>query len=160
VKGREQMKAHDVMTDAVVSVRPDTPTSQVARLLLDNGISAVPVVDSDGSLLGMVSEGDLIGRDEAARKARRDWWLELLAEGETLNAEFLASLRAPKRTAREIMSTPVVTVSEETEVGEIARLLAAHRIKRVPVVRDGRIIGIVSRADLLRALAGHSPVRR
>jgi len=145
------MKAHDVMTDAVVSVRPDTPTSQVARLLLDNGISAVPVVDSDGSLLGMVSEGDLIGRD---------WWLELLAEGETLNAEFLASLRAPKRTAREIMSTPVVTVSEETEVGEIARLLAAHRIKRVPVVRDGRIIGIVSRADLLRALAGHSPVRR
>ena len=92
--------------------------------------------------------------------AGRDWWLELLAEGETLNAEFLASLRAPKRTAREIMSTPVVTVSEETEVGEIARLLAAHRIKRVPVVRDGRIIGIVSRADLLRALAGHSPVRR
>src|SRR5208282_1355932 len=117
------MKASDVMTDAVVSVRPDTPTSQVARLLLDNGISAMPVVDSDGAPVGMVSEGDLIGRDEAAR------------------------------TARDIMSAPVVTVGEETEVGEIARLLAAHRIKRVPVVRDGRIIGIVSRADLLRALA-------
>ena len=73
-----------------------------------------------------------------------------------LNAEFLASLRDPERTARDIMSAPVVTVGEETEVGEIARLLAAHRIKRVPVVRDGRIIGIVSRADLLRALAGRA----
>jgi CBS domain-containing protein len=147
------MKASDVMTDAVVSVRPDTPTSQVARLLLDNGISAVPVVDSDGAPVGMVSEGDLIGRDEAARAARRDWWLALLAEGEQLSADFLASLRDPERTARDIMSAPVVTVGEETEVGEIARLLAAHRIKRVPVVRDGRIIGILSRADLLRALA-------
>src|SRR5271157_4260580 len=82
------MKARDVMTDAVVSVRPDTPTSQVARLLLDNGISAVPVVDSDGAPVGMVSEGDLIGRDEAARVARRDWWLALLAEGEQLSARF------------------------------------------------------------------------
>jgi CBS domain-containing protein len=151
------MKAHDVMTDAVVSVRPDTPTSQVAQLLLDNGISAVPVVDSDGAPVGMVSEGDLIGRDEAARAARRDWWLALLAEGEQLSADFLASVRDPKRTARDIMSAPVVTVGEETEVGEIARLLAAYRIKRVPVVRDGRITGIVSRADLLRALAGPQP---
>ena len=77
------MKARDVMTDAVVSVHPDTTACQIARLLLDNGISAVPVVDSDGAPVGMVSEGDLIGRDEAARVARRDWWLALLAEGET-----------------------------------------------------------------------------
>jgi CBS domain-containing protein len=151
------MKARDVMTDAVVSVSPDATASQVSRLLLDNGISAVPVVDSDGAPLGMVSEGDLIGRSEAAREARRDWWLELLAEGETLNAEFMASLRTPERTVRDLMSAPVVTVGEETEVGEIARLLAANRIKRVPVVRDGRIIGIVSRADLLRTLAGPQP---
>jgi CBS domain-containing protein len=151
------MKARDVMTDAVVSVRPDTPASQVARLLLDKGISAVPVIDSDGAPIGMVSEGDLIGRDETAREARRDWWLQLLAEGETLSAEFLASLRSPERTAGDVMSAPLVTVGEETDVGEIARLLAAHRIKRVPVVRDDRIIGIVSRADLLRALAAEQP---
>jgi CBS domain-containing protein len=151
------MKARDVMTKAVVSVHPDTPASQVARLLLDHGISAAPVVDSDGTPLGMVSEGDLIGRDEAAREARRDWWLALFAEGQPLSDEFLAGLSAPERTARELMSAPLVTVSEETEIGEIARLLNAYRIKRVPVVRDGRIAGIVSRADLLRALAAAQP---
>jgi CBS domain-containing protein len=151
------MKARDVMTKAVISVHPDTPASQVARLLLDHGISAAPVVDSDGTPLGMVSEGDLIGRDEAAREARRDWWLALFAEGQPLSDEFLAGLSAPERTARELMSAPLVTVSEATEVSEIARLLAAYRIKRVPVVRDGRIAGIVSRADLLRALAAAQP---
>jgi CBS domain-containing protein len=144
------MNAGDVMTKAVVSVHPDTSAREIARLLLDNGISAVPVVDSNGAPIGMVSEGDLIGRDDAAREARRDWWLTLLAEGEALNTEFVASLRAPERTARDIMSTPVVTVGEDTEVGEIARLLAAYRVKRVPVVRDGR-------ANLLRALADQPP---
>ncbi|HKO08746.1 MAG TPA: CBS domain-containing protein, partial [Alphaproteobacteria bacterium] len=83
----------------------------------------------------------------------RDWWLTLLAEGEELSPEFLAHMRAREQTAGEIMSAPVVTVSEETEAVEIARLLAAYRIKRVPVVRQGRIVGIVSRADLIRALA-------
>jgi CBS domain-containing protein len=152
-----KMMARDVMTDTVVSVSPDTPASQVARLLLDHGISAVPVIANDGAPLGMVSEGDLIGRDEEAREARRDWWLALFAEGQPLSDEFLAGLSAPERTARELMSAPLVTVSEATEVSEIARLLAAYRIKRVPVVRDGRIAGIVSRADLLRALAAAQP---
>ena len=147
------MKARDIMTSKVVSVRPDAPTRQVARLLLEARISAVPVVDESGAPIGMVSEGDLIGRDEKDREARRDWWLTLLAEGETLSEEFLTSLRVPERTAREVMSAPVVTVDEETESAEIARLLAEYRIKRVPVLRDGRVVGIVSRADLLRALA-------
>lgn len=147
------MKARDVMTPEVVSVRPDTPTQQVARLLLKAGISACPVVDEAGVPVGMVSEGDLIGRGEAEREARRDWWLALLAEGEALNENFVASLHAPERRARDVMSGPVVTVTEDTEVAEIARLLAEYRIKRVPVVRGGRLVGIVSRADLLRALA-------
>ena len=151
------MKAREVMTAAVVSVGPDTPMCEVAKLLRDHGISALPVVDAEGAPIGMVSEGDLIGRDEADREARRDWWLTLLAEGGTLNADFVASLRAPERTARDIMAAPVVAVGEETEVCEIARLLAAHRIKRVPVLRDGRIVGIVSRADLVRMLAADAP---
>jgi CBS domain-containing protein len=151
------MKARDVMTTEVVAVSPDTPTSEIAELLLENGISAVPVVDGSGAPIGMVSEGDLIGREEAAREARRDWWLALLAEGTELNADYLASLRAPKRTAHEIMAAPVVTVSEETDISEIAGLLATYRIKRVPVVRDSRIVGIVSRADLLRELAAQQP---
>jgi len=147
------MRASDIMTTKVVSTHADTPIRQVARLLLENGISAIPVVDGDGTVLGIVSEGDLLGRRDKEREARRDWWLTLLAEGEELSPEFLASIRAREQTAVEIMSAPVVTVSEETGVAEIARLLAAHRIKRVPVVRRGRIVGIVSRADLLNALA-------
>ena len=147
------MKARDVMTTAVISVSPDTPTSEVARILRDHRISAVPVIDQIGTPIGMVSEGDLIGRDDADHEARRDWWLTLLAEGETLNPNFLASLRASKRRVRDVMTAPVVTVGEETELKDIARLLTAHRIKRVPVLRDGQIVGIVSRADLLRTLA-------
>ena len=146
------MNARDVMTRAVVSVHPDTPVREIARLLLDKGISAVPVVDNNGTPIGIVSEGDLIRRDQAAREARREWWLETLAEGEQLSPEFLAWLNSQKRAARAIMSAPVITVSEGTEVGEIARLLVAHRIKRVPVVRDGRLVGIVAREDLLRTL--------
>jgi CBS domain-containing protein len=147
------MKAREVMTSDVVSVSADTPARQIARLLLDRAISAVPVVDDSGAPLGMVSEGDLVGRGETDREARRDWWLTLLAEGTEVSPEFLVSLHAPERTARDLMSGPVVTVGEETDVKEIARLLASHRIKRVPVIRDGHIVGIVSRADLLRAVA-------
>jgi CBS domain-containing protein len=152
------MKARDVMTAAVVSVGPDTPMREIAKLLRDHGISAVPVVDATGAPSGMVSEGDLIGRDETSSNARREWWLSLLAEGETtLNADFTAGLHNPVRRASEIMAAPVVTVGEETEINEIARLLIAYRIKRVPVLRDGRIVGIVSRADLVRALASEEP---
>jgi CBS domain-containing protein len=152
------MMASDVMTCDVVSVSPDTPTGEIAKLLLDRKISAVPVVDGTGAPVGMVSEGDLIGRTEIDREARHDWWLTLFAEGETLNADFLASLRTRKRTARDIMAGPVITVGENTEVGEIARLLSAYRIKRVPVLRDGRIVGIVSRANLLQAIASEQPM--
>jgi CBS domain-containing protein len=147
------MKARDVMTTAVISVGPDTPIGEIAKILRDRGISAVPVVDASGTPIGMVSEGDLIGRDEADREARRDWWLALLAEGEALNPDFLSSLRPPERRARDVMTAPVVTVGEETDLREVARLLTAHRIKRVPVLRDGRVIAIVSRADLVRAFA-------
>jgi CBS domain-containing protein len=147
------MKARDVMTTAVSSVNPDTPISEIAKILRDRGISAVPVVDESGKPVGMVSEGDLIGRDEADREGRRDWWLALLAQGGTLNTDFLASLRPLERRARDVMTAPVVTIGEETELRDVARLLTTHRIKRVPVLRDGRIVGIVSRADLVRAFA-------
>jgi CBS domain-containing protein len=147
------MKARDVMNSAVVAVKPDTPISDVAKTLRDHRISAVPVVNEAGSPLGVVSEGDLIGRDEAEREARLDWWLTLLAEGEALNPEFLASVRSSERRARDVMTAPVVTVGEEVEIDEVARLLTAHRIKRVPVLRDDRIVGIVSRADLVGALS-------
>ena len=142
------MNARDVMTRDVVSVASDTPMRKIAALLVEKRIGGVPVIDSSGAPIGMVSEGDLIGRSEAEREA--DWWLTTLAEGEAVNPEFLASLSYP--TARDMMSAPVISIDGKTSLGEIAGILTKHRIKRVPVVCDGRIVGIVSRADLLRAL--------
>jgi CBS-domain-containing membrane protein len=151
------MNARDVMNTEVVSVEANASARQIAKILVENGISAVPVVDAAGAPIGIVSEGDLIDRDEADRMKRRDWWLSLLAEGETPDAERIAKLVPRERTARDMMSAPVVTVGEGTDITEIARLLAAYRIKRVPVVSDGRMVGIVARADLVRALAAEPP---
>jgi CBS domain-containing protein len=147
------MDAFDVMTRSPVTVKLDTPTRDIAELLIRHGISAVPVVDEDGAVIGMVSEGDLLRFNAEDRIARRDWWLALLAEGESLTPQFASGLNGHQRFARDVMSAPVVTVSEHTDVTEISQLLSTHRIKRVPVIRDGRIAGIVSRADLIRALA-------
>jgi CBS domain-containing protein len=146
--------ARDIMTKDVAFVRAETPIRDIAKLLADRRISAVPVLDDAGSPIGMVSEGDLLARKFASIQGeRREWWLDLLAEGETLSPEFVASLQPENRAAADIMSTPVVAVEETTEIRAIARLLEEYRIKRVPVLRDGRVIGIVSRADLVRALA-------
>lgn len=147
------MKTCDVMTTNVLAVRPETSARAIAHLLLEHGISAVPVVDETGAPIGMVSEGDLMPRDESEREARRDWWLKLLAEGEELSPEFTAHVDSKERTARQIMSAPVITVGETTDLVEVAETLSTHRIKRVPVVRDGRMVGIVSRADLVRSFA-------
>ncbi len=146
------MKAREIMTTDVVSVGPETSLRVVAKLLAAHGISAVPVVDTAGAPIGMISEGDLIGRNDSDRRLRRDWWLTLLAEGEELHPDFLASLREPEQAARNVMASPVVTVGEDTEISEIAKLLVSHQIKRVPVIRAGRVVGIVSRADLVRAM--------
>ena len=147
------MNARDIMSKPVVSVLPETPTREIARLLVEKGISAVPVVDTNGAPIGMVSEGDLIRPERAAREGWRQSWLEIFAEGEPLAPELLSWLRSQHHTARAVMSAPVTTVSEDTELSEIARVLVTHRIKRVPVVRDGRVTGIVARGDLLRAMA-------
>ena len=150
------MNARDVMTTDVVSVAPDTPIRDIAQLLLRSGISAVPVVDGAGVPVGMVSEGDLVGRNDADRQARRDWWLMMLGEGEALHPDFLATLGSTQLKARDVMSAPVMTIGEDVSVAEIARILSEHHIKRVPVLRDGRMVGIVSRADLIKALASEN----
>lgn len=148
------MLARDLMTKEVVSVPPNMPINQIAQLLLKNTISGVPVVDADGRVLGMVTEGDLIARNDAQREARRDWWLGLLADGEDLSPEFLKTIHW-QLSARDVMVSPVIMVSEDTDAAEVARILKEKRIKRVPVVRDGRVVGIISRADLLTAVAGN-----
>ena len=147
------LRARDVMTAEVTSVGPDEPTRKIAQLLLDKGISAVPVVNSDGTPIGMVSEGDLIGRSETERLARHDWWLSLITQDPPPDADLQARWQATDRTAWDVMTAPLVTVAEDTGVEQIAQLFTIHHIKRVPVLRDGRIVGIVSRADLLRVVA-------
>src|ERR1035438_2578277 len=125
------MKAGDMMTTKVVTVGPDASAHSIALMLWKNGISAVPVVDEHGSPLGMISEGDLMPRDESEREARRDWWLKALSEGEELNPEFLQYLRSRERTAREIMISPIVTVEENADAVDVAELLSAKDRKSV-----------------------------
>jgi len=147
------LKVSDVMSKDVITVGPETPSRAIARLLSRHRISAVVVVDATGAPLGIVSEGDLMSRNEAERERRRAFWLRLLAEGEDVNDRYLAELEHYDRPAREIMGTPLITVTETAGLGEVADVLWAHRINRAPVLRDGRLVGIVSRSDLIRAVA-------
>ncbi|WP_158240721.1 CBS domain-containing protein [Telmatospirillum siberiense] len=148
------MIAHDVMIDKVLSVTPDMTLRQIAKILVENGISGVPVVDGENHPIGMVTEKDLIApTGDGGQKAGRERWLTQLAEGEPLSPEFLANLEHPERTAHEVMSAPVMTIPETADLSHIARLLVDYRIKRLPVVRDGLMVGIVSRADLVRQMA-------
>lgn len=150
------MKARDIMTSNVVTVPPDAPVERIATLLLENRISAVPVTDNDRHVLGIVSEGDLMHRSESGTERSRSWWLEALTDSETLAHDYT---KAHGRRAADIMTRHVVSVTEDTDVADIAHRLDSHRIKRVPVVRDGKLVGIVSRADLLRSLIAAGDAR-
>jgi CBS domain-containing protein len=144
------MKARDIMGSCVISVFPDLPVQAVANTLVKNGISAVPVIDHGGKLLGIISEGDLMRRSEIETERRQSWWLDMFGSNRGQAAEFV---KAHGRKARDVMTTNVVTASPDTPLQEIADLLEKQGIKRVPIVLDGRIIGIVSRANLVQALA-------
>lgn len=144
------MQAADVMTIDVVTVRPRTEVREIARLLLKHRISAVPVIDADHSVLGIVSEGDLMRRRENDTVRRHSWWLEAMISTQDGAGEYIKS---HGRKATDVMTSRVVEVNENAPLSEIAGLLEMHHIKRVPVTRDGRLVGIVSRANLLHGLA-------
>ena len=148
------MRAMDVMTTNVITVDANTSVQEVARLLSERGISGVPVVDAADRLVGIVSEGDLLHRVETGTERvssrRRSWWLDTIASDQELARDYVKS---HGRAARDVMTREVVSVTEKTDLAEIAMLLETKRIKRVPVLRDGKLVGIVSRANLVRALA-------
>ena len=144
------MKAADVMVSAVICVRPNARVDEVASILLANRISAVPVIDEQGELLGIVSEGDLMRRADAGTDRRRSWWLEYLTGKQILAAEYVKS---HSHKVTDVMTRSVITAMPETPLGDIATLLERNRIKRVPIVQSGKVVGIVSRANLLQALA-------
>jgi CBS domain-containing protein len=145
--------AADIMTTNVKTVPPDASVAEVARVLADHGISAAPVCDDKGKVLGMLSEGDLLRPVSRGSSARRSWWLNLLAEGSDLAPSFLECISVENQPARLLMVTPVITAGPEATVPDLADLMVTHHIKRLPILRDGKLIGIVSRADLVRALA-------
>lgn len=148
------MLARDVMTAPVLAVRPDTDVQDIAALLLECRISAVPVVDEGGRVRGIVSEGDLINRAEAGTRHRRSWWLEMLNGPQEQARDYL---RAHGQHAEDVMTRDVVATSEDAPLPEIAALLEKHHVKRVPVLRDGKLVGIVSRANLLQGFAMSAP---
>ena len=147
------MDAASIMTRSVVTAHPTDTVARVARMLSEHGISAVPVCDDGGALLGMVSEGDLMRPFVDSSVKRRAWWLTLLADGTDLAPEFLEYVRLDRHRVGDLMTTPVITAPETASVTELAEEMVRHRIKRVPIVRDGKLVGIVSRADVIRAIA-------
>ena len=144
------MKAADVMVTNVISVTPDVLVQDVAYILLSNRISAVPIVDDEGELLGIVSEGDLMRRAETGTGRHRPWWLAMLT-GRDIRA--LDYAKEHSRRITDVMTSKVVTATPDTPLRDIATLLEKNGIKRVPIVKDGKMVGIVSRANLLQALA-------
>jgi len=144
------MRAIDVMIRDVVTVRPDTDVADAVKLLSEHDVSALPVLDAAGNLVGMLSEADLIHRVEIGTEKHRPWWQEAVSGASTLAADFAKS---HGKKVGEIMTSGAVSVSEETPLSEIATLFERKRIKRVPVVEDGKLVGIVSRSNLIQALA-------
>jgi CBS domain-containing protein len=142
------MNARDIMTRNVITASPDTRVADIARLLAERHVSAVPVVDGD-KVVGIVSEGDLVRRSEIGTDRRGgSWWLRLFRTETPIDF-----VKAHGQKARDIMTSQVVSVGEDTPVSEIADIFESKHIKRVPVVSGGRLVGIVSRANLVRAIA-------
>ena len=143
------MRVAEVMSRSVVSVAPAATISEAARLMLDNHISGLPVVDAVGKLVGMIAEGDFLRRAETTNVRRRPRWLEFCLGPGRLADEYV---HTHGRRVEEVMTREVVTIGEDAPLDDVASLMEKHGIKRLPVLRGDRLVGIVSRADLVRAL--------
>lgn len=143
------MLVRDLMTTSNVSVAPAVPVTDIVRLLADRGLSGVPVLDADGALLGMVTETDLLRRLSIADEPRAGWFRRLFADPDEAAERYA---RAHGATAGDVMTTQLITVDEDSTTEHAAHLLEEHKVRRLPVLRDGRLVGMVSRGDLLRAL--------
>jgi CBS domain-containing protein len=144
------MKISDVIASNVISVLPETSVYEIAETLVKNRISGVPVINPAGQLVGIVSEGDLIRRVEIGTEQPRSRWLDALLEPRLAASEFV---KAYGRKAKDVMTPEPLSATEEMSLSDAATLLEKNQIKRLPVVRGGRVVGIISRANLVRALA-------
>jgi CBS domain-containing protein len=144
------MKAGDIMTARVVSISPDVGVVEAIELMMSNHISGLPVVDASGTLVGMVTEGDFLRRVETGTARKRPRWLEFLVGPGRLAEEYVES---HGRKVAEVMTTEPITITEETPLDEVVTTMERRRIKRLPVMRGAQVVGIVSRANLMHALA-------
>ena len=144
------MIASDVMTRNVISVPPDATIAEAVELMLERSISGLLVVDNSGTLVGIVTEGDLLRRDEIGTRRHRSWWLRLIASPSRQAADFT---RTHGRKVADVMTHDVLAVDAKAPLTDIVALMEEHRVKRVPVLEGDRVVGVVSRADLLRALS-------
>jgi CBS domain-containing protein len=143
------MQARDVMTKPVISIEADAPVMRAVRLMLQNRISGLPVIGSAGELVGIVTEGDFLRRGEIGTRRRRSRWIEFLIGPGRLADEYV---HACGRKVDEVMSRDPITITEDTPLDQAVDLMERHRIKRLPVVRDGALVGILTRANLMHAL--------
>lgn len=148
------MQVSDVMSTQVISVTPEQTVQEVAKVFVDNKISGAPVLDDGAQIVGIISEGDLIRRVELGTEMPRKYsWLNIFAA----NEDALDYIKTHARKVKDVMSTNVTSVSEATSLTELANVFASKHIKRVPVMRAGNLVGIVSRSNLVQALASISP---
>ena len=146
------MKIEEIMTPDVITVGPETPIHRAARLMVDHGVSGLPVVDERGAVVGIVSEGDLIVRQKGPE--RRSWWKLFFEDAEALARDYQKKMGT---TVGDVMTRDVLSLSPKHPIEAAARMLDEHRVRRLPVVDDGRLVGIVSRGDLVKALAAAPP---
>jgi CBS-domain-containing membrane protein len=144
------MLVRDVMVAPVITVKPSTTVKDIAELFLEKRISAAPVIDSQERLVGIVSEGDFLHRVEADTERRHSWWLRGFIKNDTLAAEYVKSHGLK---ASDVMTRNVVTASPRTPLHEVAAVMEKNAIKRVPILENGQLVGIVSRANLVQAVA-------
>ena len=144
------MRAQDVMTTAVVTAHPDTPVRELAKLMVDHRVSGLPIADEAGRLVGIVTDGDLYRRAELGTERRGSSWWDIFGLDSTPADDYV---EAHGRVARDVMTKQVVAVAPGTTLRQIAGLFETRRIRRVPVVAKGAVVGIVSRANLVQALA-------
>lgn len=149
------MKVKDVMTAKVVSIGPDATVLKAARLMLQNHISGLPVIDGSGKLVGIVTEGDFLRRTEIGTRRRHSLWHDILVGPGRLADEYV---HAHGRLIHEVMTPSPRTVKEDDDLSDVVALMEKHSVKRVPVLRQDVVVGIVTRANLLRALATSAPI--
>jgi len=150
----DTMLVGNLMTTPVISIEPSVSISDAAKLMLAHRISGLPVVTRDGTLVGMVTEGDFLRRSELGTERKRSRWLEFFVSPGKAADEYV---HAHGRKVEEVMSTDVVTVGRSLSIDEVVNLITRHRIKRLPVVENGKVVGIIARSDLLRAMARALP---